>query len=354
MPNESGDFRQVGLRRPLANLLTAGLVEDVSIFSLQWRQREGGDAELHRQDLIARVRDFQPNLILMQHMGSTGLTSGHLKAMRRSCDFELIYHEADPYSRYLHPLPRAAAAVGRAADVVFTVGASTFAGNFARRGVRDVRWEPSPFDPERFHHQSLTSRQVPLHDVVLIANRNRPRLRGLPNWRDRIKFVQYLQDRFVGRLAVYGNGWEGPGAMGPVDFSRQDEAIRSGWVSANWDHFAEEARYFSNRLPISLAAGSVHATTHHDGYDELFEPPTRQFLLTSRSHEGLADAIEEHLGLTSPEQRFAAGLEAQKFAHARFRQDEQLVRFLNYREERVVPMRATNSWDIEAEPLHET
>jgi hypothetical protein len=351
VPNESGDFRQRGFRRPFADLVHADLIAEVSIFSLQWRLRNGGDPEQHRQDLIRRVSAFRPNLVLMQHLGSTGLTEEHFRAMRKASEFEFIYHEADPFSRFLHPLPRTARYAGRASDVVFTVGSGVFADNFRRGGASDVRWASHVFEPERYRHSPVSAEKTRDYDVVVVANRNRPRFRGHPNWRDRIDFVTHLQSRFGERLAIFGKGWTGVGAMGPVDTSVQDQAIRSAWVSANWDHYANEPDYFSNRLPISLAAGSIHATTHHPGYDKLFPESTKKFLMFGKTHKGLADSIEQVLTGTSPAERIAAGEQAQEFAYKHYRQDDQLISFLNYRGVRVDPRAAGDAWDIDTPEL---
>lgn len=351
VPNESGDFRQLGFRRPLANLVGAGLIAEADVFSLQWRIRNGGDAEQHRQDLIERIRSFQPNFVLMQHLGSTGLTEKHFRAMRAAANFEFVYHEADPYSRFLHPLPKSAQAAGRVADVTFTVGSGVFAENFRRAGSADVRWASHVFEPDRYEFVPVSVEPFREHDVVVVANRNSPRFRGHPNWRDRIKFVSMLQDRFGDRLAIYGRGWTGVGAMGPVDFSKQNDAIRSAWVSANWDHYAEEPNYFSNRLPISLASGSIHATTWHRGYDSMFPDSTRAFLMHNKSRRGLLDEIEHFLSTTSPAQRIDAGIRAQQVAYKDFRQDDQLVKFLNFRQVRVDPSAASHAWDLEDRSL---
>lgn len=351
VPNESGDFRQLGFRRPLANLWRAGLIAETSVFSLQWRIRNGGDPEQHRQDLVERVREFQPNFVLMQHLGSTGLTNRHFRAMRDAADFEFVYHEADPYSRFLHPLPGSARAAGRSADVTFTVGSGVFAENFRRSGSSDVRWASHVFEPDRYLHTPVSTDLVRLHDIVVVANRNSPRFRGHPNWRDRIEFVTRLQARFGDRLAIFGRGWTGVGAQGPVDFSRQDEAIRSAWISANWDHYADEPSYFSNRLPISLAAGSIHATTWHPGYDTLFPISTKQFLMHSNSCSGLVEAIGTFLSGTTAEERIQAGTRGQEFAYKYYRQDDQLVKFLNYRGVRVDPSAASEAWDLEDHSL---
>lgn len=351
VPNESGDFRQLGFRRPLANLSQSGLIGESSVFSLQWRIRNGGDPEQHRQDLVRHIREFQPNVVLMQHLGTTGLRPKHFTAMRSAADFELIYHEADPYSRFLHPLPAAARAAGRAADVTFTVGAGVFAENFRRSGSTDVRWASHVFEPDRYRYAPVSTEPSREYDVVVVANRNSPRFRGHPNWRDRIRFVTLLQRRFGSRLAIFGRGWSGVGARGPVEFSRQNEAIRTAWVSANWDHYANEPSYFSNRLPISLAAGSIHATTGHPGYEGLFPKETEPFLLHDRSIDGLVNAIERQLEETSPEERIHASIRAQEFAYKYYRQDDQLVGFLNYRGVRVDPVAAAEAWDLEESPL---
>jgi hypothetical protein len=351
VPNESGEFRQLGFRRPLANLADAGLIESTSVFSLQLRIRNGGDPEQHRQDLVARVRDFQPNFVLMQHLGSTGLTDQHFAAMRAAASFQFVYHEADPYSRFMHPLPLAARAAGRSADVTFTVGNGVFSDNFRRSGASDVRWASHVFESERYRRTDVSTDTTRQHDIVVVANRNNPRFRGHPNWRDRIAFVTHLQERFGDRVAIYGKGWTGTGAMGPVEPSSQDLAIRSAWISANWDHYATEPYYFSNRLPISLAAGSIHATTHHPGYDSLFPEETSDFLVFGKTRRSLADAIERVLTQTGPDERIAAATRGQEFAYKHYRQDSQLVSFLNYRGLRVDPRTAAQIWDADAPPL---
>jgi hypothetical protein len=351
VPNESGSFRQIGFRRPLANLQNAELLSDVSVYSLQWRIGQGGDPEKHRDGLIRRVREFQPDIVLMQHLGATGLRDTHFRAMRAAADFKLIYHEADPYSRFLHPLPRSARSAGRFSDVVFTVGTGWFADNFKRNGARDVRWASHVFESERYRYEPVSAELSRAHDIVMIANRNTPRFRGLPNWRDRIAFVEYMQSRFKDRFAIYGNGWSGSSAMGPVDFSSQDRAIRSGWISANWDHYAEEPHYFSNRLPVSMSTGSIHATGFHPGYDEIFPEETKPFLKFSPTQRGLGDSIESFLECTTPAERVSIGATAQKYAYQHFRQDDQLVSFFNFDVTRVDANAAAEAWDIDASPV---
>ncbi|PZF11066.1 hypothetical protein DEJ25_11845 [Curtobacterium sp. MCPF17_011] len=344
MPNEFGGFRQIGFREPLEMLARAGAVESLEVFSLLDAVRSGGDARAHRRKLIKRVEAFRPDIILMQHLVGTGLRRSHFAALRSACRFDFIYHEADPYSRFVHPLPSEAREAGRAADVVFTVGKGTFAQNFRRSGSRDVRWLPSAYEPNRTANFNRPTRTDRPFDVVIVANRNRPRFRGLPNWRERIRFVELMQQHFGTRLAVYGRGWEGPTAKGPAAFEAQDEAITSGWVSANWDHFAGEDSYFSNRLPISLAAGSIHATTDHPGYRDLFEGPAGDFLLRGSSPEALMASIEAVLESTSEDERLRRIEAGRRFAAAKFRQDDLMLQMLNWRTEWIEPSAARAIW----------
>ncbi|WP_182046055.1 glycosyltransferase [Curtobacterium sp. ME26] len=347
VPNEFGGFRQLGFRDPLESLVRAGQVAELGTFSVLDAIRNGGDAEAHRKELVRRVTDFQPDILLMQHLGHTGLRRHHFASLRQACPRDFIYHEADPYSRHLHPIPPEARAAARVADVVFTVGSGMFSDNFRRAGSTNVRWIPSAYEPTRTSNFDRPVRQERPHDVVIVANRNRPRFRGLPDWRERIRFVELMQQHFGERLAVYGRGWDGPTAKGPVPFEAQDEAITSGWVSANWDHFASEASYFSNRLPISLAAGSIHATTDHPGYDQLFPAQTRRFLVRGRTPEELVDSIERVLADTTTEDRLGAIAAGREFAAEHFRQDDLMVQMMNWRKQWIDPADARSVWAAE-------
>lgn len=350
VPNEAGKGRQFGVRRALSDLQRAGLISEVEVLSLLWRIRNGGDPEEHRQSLIRKVWDFRPDIVLMQHLGGTGLSNRHFDAIRATGDFRLIYHEGDPYTRLLHPLPREARLAGRRADVVYTVGTGVFARNFVSSGARDVRWESHVYDPGRFGLTEVPTNERPF-DVVMIANRNIPRLRGLPDWRDRIRFVERLQERFGDRFAIFGRGWTGPSAQGPIPYSEQDRAIHSAWVSANWDHFASEPDYFSDRLPTSLATGTIHATTWHPGFDRLFGDETCGFLLTDRSFDGLVDRIEHYLRTSSSAERIASSEQSRTYAARHFRQDDQLVRMLNAGGADIAPEAANAAWDLRADGI---
>lgn len=348
VPNEIGTALQSGYRRAFADLLAMGAVDEVEVFSLEQRMRAGGEAAAHRADLLAAAERFRPDLVFMQHVGHTGLTGKDVDAILRH-GARLLYQEADPYTRWLHPLPAAARAAGARADVVHTCGAGVFSDNFRRAGARRVEWTPHVFDPGRI--DTAPKRAERELDVVVVGNRSRARLRPLPSANDRRRFVDLLQQRHGTAVGVYGNGWSGPAARGPIPYSQQSEVVRDAWLSANWDHFADEACYFSDRLPIALASGSLHATTLHPGYAAIFPPEASRFLITGSTPHDLVERIGRYLESTSVDQRLEAEEAARAFAWSRFRQDDQLVTMLNSVGAGIDTRAASAAWDLTTQPL---
>ncbi|WP_140416487.1 glycosyltransferase family protein, partial [Arthrobacter globiformis] len=310
--------------------MDAGLVEDVRIYSLLWRLR-AGEGKAAVDGLLAAVKSFAPDVVLMQHLGSTGLDGAYFSELRRLGNFRFIYHEADPYSRWKHPLPSEAKAAGGAADVVFTVGRGAFRSNFIRSGSRDVRWCPSIYDPGRFGRSIIPHELKRPYDVVMIANKSKARtpFTGHPNSRQREELVRLLCRRFGKRFAIFGRGWTNASAKGPVPYSEQDAAIHAGWVSTNWDHYSSEEAYFSDRLPTTLATGSVHVTTYHKGFDEIFMGSDR-FLRFGRSPKEIVDVVDDILATHDRTSLVDDAQSGRQFADMHFRQDDQFVTMLNF------------------------
>lgn len=353
VPNEWGDGRQAGMRRALATLVDTGLVEEVKVYSLLWRLRRGG-GRAACTGLLELVNQFAPDLILMQHLGSTGLDAEYFARLRTLGSFSLVYHEADPYSRWKHPLPSEAKAAGAFADVVFTVGKGVFRSNFIRAGSRDVRWCPSVFDPGRFGRSSVPETSERPYDVVMIANRSQARtpFTGHPNSRQREELVRLLERKFGARFAIFGKGWTNGSARGPIAYDQQNDAIYSGWVSANWDHYAREDAYFSDRLPTTLATGSIHVTTWHPGFDQIFSGSER-FLRFGQTPKSIVTAVEEVLHSRRPPQMIQDAVDGRDFAQRNFRQDDQLITMLNFDREVIDPAKASASWDEDSRMLTE-
>jgi len=328
VPNEYGDLEHRGPRTALGGLLDAGLIEDVRIVSLLHRVKVG-DGRDERARMLGIIRDFQPTIVFISHPGGTGLTARDYRAWRNAAEFKVLLSAMEGYHWWSKPLAPEARAAAQFADVVFVPGSGSFVRLQRRAGARDVRWMPQAFDPGRFGHTPISEEHIKA-DVVMIANHIRSRygpLRDFPGVSARRRAVAALDAAFGERFHVYGNGWVARGAMGSLPFDAQEQAIRTAWVSANWDLSPDEPDYYSNRLPISLASGTVHFTTRHAGYDRQFGD--LPFLRFVDRPEELASTIGEYLADTPPLERLEHARQARAYAQANHRQDEQFVVWLN-------------------------
>lgn len=343
LPNESGDLGQRCQRRVLGGLLDAGLIEDVRIVSLLHRVRTG-DGQVERARVLQIVRDFKPTLIMLNKPAGTGLGSRDIRAWRSAADFQFVVSDMDAYHWWSKPLPSEAKAVAPHADVVFVPGNGLLRRNYRRAGAQDVRWNPHTYDPQSFGRSEIRVETV-TRDVVMIGNlvmSRIGRLRAMPGAVDRARLAALLHNEFGSRFGLFGAGWVEPVGLGPLPFLEQETAIRSAWVTANWDYFPAEPGYFSNRLPISLASGTVHFTTWHPGFDELFgELP---FLRLVRRKSDMAPAIRSYLESTSPAERIEHARQGRVFAAAHFRQDIKFTEMLNVAGARIDPAVAESTF----------
>ncbi|WP_161794227.1 glycosyltransferase family protein [Demequina sediminicola] len=304
IPNEASIGDQRGYRRGLQSLADQGFVEHVHVLSLLAAVRSGRGPKA-RALLDDVVLTAKPDVIWLQHIQGCGLTAAHFSRWRDAGVSCVVYQEMDPFAPVRNPLPDDAATAARHADLVLTSGAGTFVDNLRRTGAPRVEWIRQTCDIETFGAGDTDS-WTPEFDVAVIANASRPRLpwRGHPGGRARRRFIEIASQEFGARLALYGNGWSGQSARGPVPFWEQGDALGTSWVSANWDHYPREPRYFSNRLAISLAAGGIHFTTHHPGYED-FLPVNAGFLHTADTPAELVAAIRTFLADVAPAERRA-------------------------------------------------
>ncbi|MCV7215694.1 hypothetical protein H7J51_10400 [Mycobacterium crocinum] len=328
LPNEPGDFVQRGPRRALSGLLEAGLIEGARVVSLL-RRVQAGDGPAERERLRAIVREFKPTIILLDKPAGTGLRSDDIQAWRSGADFKFVVADMDPYHWYFKHLPADGRALARYADIVFVPGSSLFVRNYRRAGAKDVRWNPHTYDPGSFGHLEITNDTV-AKDVVMIGSligSRFGRLRRLPGAVDRGRLAAELKHSFGSSFALFGSGWTEEIGSGSIPFHDQERTIRSAWVTANWDHFPKESHYFSDRLPISLASGTVHFTTWHPGYDELFGK--LPFLRLVRRRADIVPEIHGYLESTSPGDRLEHARQARVFAARHYRQDIKYAELLN-------------------------
>lgn len=315
IPTESGASRETGTRRALVQLARAGLIAHVGVLSLNLLIEDLG-----RGPALARlqqaIREQRPDVVILHHPGRTLLTARELTSIRAAGRFALIYHEADPYDWVRNPLPSASRAAAAAADIVFVHGEGALRSIFRRSGARDVRWVPASIDVGLVSTPPRVERDI---DVVMIANNgiSRTPFRGHPGAKQRAHFVDLMSKRFGKGFRIYGRGWTTDSAAGSVSWAEQQLVLARSRVSANWDHYPRIPKYFSNRLPISLASGSVHFSTFHPGYDQVF-PSGQQFVQFAHTPIALVDKVAQFLDRATEDAIDVLSIEARDFAARNF------------------------------------
>jgi spore maturation protein CgeB len=277
LPNETeldNKNMQIGPRKAFQHLLDEGELTGIEIFSFLYESKKCGNYREVRDKIISLAKEFQPDIIFWQHIDYFEINDDFIQELLNiDSKPKLIYHEADPYGRYIKRINNNMRVLFRHSDAVFMVGLGIFADLAKEAGAKRVYFAPHNFETVRSGSDWIPT-STRENELVMIANAIgyvKVPGRYFPGSQRRIDLGKKLSKRFGKQFALYGKGWDGlEASRGKLPFDQQEQAIHSAWLSINWDHFDEVPFYFSNRLPISLAAGVVHVTTWHPGYDQLF------------------------------------------------------------------------------------
>jgi hypothetical protein len=276
VPNEMVEGDQVGPRKAFGQLHAEGVFSAYMAYSyLVERTRAASQAQALER-LYAAVDAFQPDVIYFQHLnGSYPVDSAYIRRLKSVASRpRFVWHDPDPYGRFIKPIDPVMKAVLAETDLAVVKGLGYFSAAVRRAGAQRILFAPESFDDERFARGGAPSATRPL-DAVMIANltclKRIPWL-FMPGGRSRKTTARLLHRAYGERFAVFGGGqgWRGEAyCRGSIAFERQEEFIRSAWISVNWSQFDEIPFYFSDRLPISLAAGVPHVTNHQRGFEHV-------------------------------------------------------------------------------------
>jgi len=279
LPNEGRLGDQYGPRRVLKTLADEDVLSSLEIFSfLLEAKKEGSDKNAHEK-LMTLVEDSQPDVVFWQHPDRFEIPQSFPQQIKKiRSKPTLVYHEADPWGGR-KSITSSMKTLASCCDMLILSGEGSFFRIFRKAGARNMIYAPNCVDESRFGDDWKPTRERQF-DVVMIANPLRPKVPFLeltgwpfiPGVKERILSSRFLGESFGDRFALYGNGWEGfKGQRGSLPFDQQQQKIREGWVSFCWDHFDNTPKYFSNRLPISMACGVAHVTNYKPGFESLFE-----------------------------------------------------------------------------------
>jgi hypothetical protein len=288
VPNEAVEGDQVGPRKAFGLLHAQGVFSAYMVYSyLVERTRASSHAQALER-LHAAVEAFQPDVIFFQHLnGSYPVDSAYIRRLKSVASRpRFVWHDPDPYGRFIKPVDPVMKAALAETDLAVVKGLGYFSAAVRRAGARRVLFAPESFDDERFARGGAPATTRPL-DAVMIANLTclkRIPFLFMPGGRSRKTTARLMHRAHGDRFAVYGagQGWRGePYCRGPIAFNQQETVIRSAWISMNWSQFDEIPFYFSDRLPISLAAGVPHVTNHQRGFEHVLRDARGVFFVHS-------------------------------------------------------------------------
>jgi hypothetical protein len=328
--HESTPGAHPGLPDAFGDMQRLGEVESFDVASPAHTARTRGH-KAALLDLVQQAERVKPDVLVVTTPGGHGHDSAWVRALVRAIgNPTILYFEGDAWGRWTKPVNASMRAWLAAADVVFTVAEGKQRSLMEGAGARDVRYIPQTYCHvllQQAEDPSAVSAAQVRYDAVVIGHctaRFRGRMARMPGAIGRAKLVRLLQKDPNLRLAVYGSGWTGRGAQGPIPYANQVRAVRESLMSVNWDHYPDYARYHSNRLPIHLLAGRPLVTTAHAGLDWLPGPERGLFL-----ERTVADVVERarRLAATSPDELLALGREAHRWVSGRL-SHRQAARFM--------------------------
>jgi hypothetical protein len=302
--------------RAFARLAAEGLLVHVPVAAQALLRDADRDTALRR--LRRTARDIAPDLVFVQSPHAFPWTAEAVGALLSHIGSPpVVYWEGDAWGGRKQ-LGRSSAAWLSHADHVFSVAVGEQAALLGRYARTAVRYVPHVLPS---HLIDADGESVPelgqaTQDVAHIGSCyvRLGILERVDGARERLRLTRRLCALPNCRVALYGHGWRGPAARGPVAYHRQPAALRDARISVGWDHYRRYPGYFSDRLPISMYAGRVHVSSRPPGVGWLPGRDSGLHLVDSPAEA--VDRVRELL-LGDPEELHAAGLRAHRWTRDR-------------------------------------
>ena len=258
--NEARPGTHQDIHRAAAHLRQAGDLEECEIYPFEFALANGQGAAEVADQILETARRFEPTVILWSHTPNLPVPAAAISSLRQLSSRPVLgYADGDVYDT-CKPVPQCVFELASRCDASFWSGYFRQLEALRRKGHDAMHYAPCHSDADTF---GRTRTAPPDFDVVMIGNRIRSRIpwRTWPGAVMRSRLAALFQRKLGRRFAVFGNGWTGPCAHGPVPFLEQGLTAHRGRITLGCNNIFCDY-YFSNRLPIALTSGVFMVHNH--------------------------------------------------------------------------------------------
>ncbi len=254
----------------LGECINSGEIDSFYVYPFLQKVNNGLSSQKINNEIVQVAEDFQPDLILWSHTIKLKISSETIEKLKSlSSKPQMGYWDGDIYESPFKPLPANVSNLAKNCDVVFCQEFGKMTNLLKDKGCKDIRYVPAATDSDRFNRENTSVNKE--YDVVLIGNNviNKLPWKRMPGAVYRKKLIEYFYKKLGDRFAVFGSGWKGEYAKGPVNFVDQTKVYQKSRLALGVNNLHSDF-YFSNRLPIALTSGVPLLYNYENGLEKLF------------------------------------------------------------------------------------
>lgn len=235
------------------------------------------------REIVSTARDTTADAVFFQYFhGPIPDPADCIAALRDLPSRPIVaVSSGDPFGRFFDRPPKSFRSAARRADVTFLTETGGLARDLVRSGAR-VALMPNGYCQVRFDRSFDTSAAQPEYDVAFIGNLHHARNpvgRLFRAARQRRRQAAALQQRYGGRFALFGSGWDGwPSNHGQIPYDRQHAVCRKARVVVGPFPNGCMDYYMSDRSVTTIRSGVPFIDAWVPRVDRIFAPGRHWFL----------------------------------------------------------------------------